>query len=370
MATTAVAPRSLASAASLLLGLTLALGATTLVQAQAWDKAAWTKKLEEAKKAEGTRMIQYDAQPNYANWGGVTLYFKKNYGVDIPPDMKGSSATMAALVKERASTVADVAYYNAVIAAQAGEQKGVHQPYKPMGWDKVPAACKDPEGRWFCVHQGVISFIVNTDALKKKNLPVPKCWSDLLKPEYKGLVAYDDPTVHGTAWEVTFAANIAMGGTTKDTKPGIEYLKKLDANILRYSRDTSYNPSLRGELGIWLNADGNGYKMKWEDGGPIEVVIPCEGTIATPLAMGMVTWAKRPLLAKAYLDWLLSPEAQGIWADSYWLPAIPEYMTENARKKMVPLHGDYTLVKSVPLLEKLPLIDSYKKEWLEQVKKQ
>jgi len=70
MATTAVAPRLLASAASVLLGLTLTLGTTALAQAQApaWDKAAWLKKLEEAKKAEGDRMIQYDAQPNYANW--------------------------------------------------------------------------------------------------------------------------------------------------------------------------------------------------------------------------------------------------------------------------------------------------------------
>ena len=345
-------------------------GVYGIAGAQAWDKASWQKKLEEAKKAEGGRMIQYDAQPNYANWGGVTLYFKKNYGVDIPPDMKGSSATMAALVKERASTVADVAYYNAVIAAQAS-QRGVHQPYKPIGWEKIPADCKDPNGLWFCVHQGVISFIVNTDALKKKNLAVPKCWADLLKPEYKGLVAYDDPTVHGTAWEVIFAANIAMGGSPTNRKPGIEYLKKLDANILRYSRDTSYNPSLRGELAVWLNADGNGYKMKWEEGGPIEVVLPCEGTIATPLGMGMVTWAKRPQLAKAYLDWLVSPEAQGIWSDSYWLPVIQEYMTEGARKKMVPLHGTYAAqVKSVPLLEKLPIIDLYKKEWVEQVKKQ
>ncbi len=342
---------------------------TVQAQAQAWDKTGWLKKLEEAKKAEGRVMIQYDAQPNYANWGGVTLFFKKSYGVDIPPDMKGSSATMAALVKERQTTVADVAYYNAVIAAQAGVEKGVHAPYKPMGWDKLPGDCKDPEGRWFCVHEGVIAFIVHTKALERAGVPVPKCWKDLIDPKYKGLVAYDDPTVHGTAWESIFSANVAMGGSTKDIKPGIEYLKKLDPNILRYSRDTSYNPALRGEVAIWFNADGNGYKMKWEDGGPIEVVIPCEGTIATPLAMGMVKWAKRPKLAMAYLDWLLSPEAQGIWADSYWLPAIREYMTENAKKKMKPLHGDYKLVKSVPILEKQDIIDPYKKAWLEQIKR-
>ncbi|MDP1691588.1 MAG: extracellular solute-binding protein [Burkholderiaceae bacterium] len=354
---------------SLIVGLGLGQALPAAAQGTKWDKAAWLKKLDAAKAAEGNRMIQYDAQPNYANWGGVTAYFKKHYGVDIPPDMKGSSATLAALAKERAATVGDVAYYNAVIAAQAGEQAGVHQAYKPVGWEKIPAECKDPQGRWFCVHQGVIAFIVNTEALKKKNIAVPKCWADLLKPEYKGLVAYDDPTVHGTAWEATFAANVAMGGDTKNIKPGVEYLKKLDVNIQRYARDSSYNATLRGEVAIWLNADGNGYKMKHEDGGPIEVVIPCEGTVATPLAMGMVTWAKRPLLAQAYLDWLFSPEAQGIWSDSFWQPIIPEYMSENARKKMVPLYGNYKSVKAVSILAKQETIDPLKKAWLNEIKK-
>lgn len=339
------------------------------VQAQGWDKNAWLKKLNAAKAAEGNRMIQYDAQPNYANWGGITLFFKKKYGVHIPPDMKGSTATLAALVKERATTVADVAYYNSVIAAQAGTEKGVHQPYKPVGWEKIPDACKDPDGLWFCVHQGVIVFIVNMKAMQDKGLDAPKCWKDLLKPEFKGLVAYDDPTVHGTAWESIFAANIAMGGSVTDIKPGVAYLKKLDKNILRYSRDTSYNPSLRGEIGVWLNADGNGYKMKWEDGGPIEVVVPCEGTIATPLGMGLVKWAKRPKLGKAYLDWLFSPEAQGIWADSYWQPIISEYATQEAKKKMVPLYGTYDVVKDVPILLKQPIITPYKKAWLKEIKR-
>lgn len=353
----------------LIVGFGLAHAPQVAAQDAKWDKAAWLAKLEAAKAAEGNRMIQYNAQPNYANWGGITAYFKKTYGVDIPPDMKGSSATLAALMKERASSVADVASYNAVIAPQAGEQAGVHQAYKPVGWEKIPAECKDPQGRWFCVFQGAIAFIVHTDALKKKNVAVPKCWADLLKPEYKGLVAYDDPTVHGTAWEATFAANVAMGGDTKNIRPGVEYLKKLDANIQRYARDSSYNATLRGEVAVWLNADGNGYKMKYEDGGPIEVVIPCEGTIATPLGMGMSTWAKRPLLAKAYLDWLVSPEAQGIWSDSFWLPIIPEYMSENAKKKMVPLYGSYASVKKVSILAKQDTINPLKKAWLEEVKK-
>ena len=118
-----------------------------------------------APASEGATLIQYDAQPNYANWGGVTNFFFTTYGVRVPPDMKGSGPTLAALLREQNNTVADVAYYNALVALEAGE-RGVHQPYKPQGWEKIPDTCKDPNGLWFCVHQGVIAFVVNTEALK------------------------------------------------------------------------------------------------------------------------------------------------------------------------------------------------------------
>lgn len=334
-----------------------------------WDKQAWLKKLEAAKKAEGTLLIQYDNQPNYANWGGIVGYFEKQYGVKVPPDMKGSGPTLAALLKEREATPASVAYYNALVGAVAG-QKGVHQPYKPIGWEKIPADCKDPEGLWFCVHEATMAFIVNTKALEKAGAPVPKSWRELLDPKYKGLVGYDDPTIHGTAWEVTFAANLAMGGDTKNLRPGIDYLKKLHPNIVSYSRETSYNAALRGEIAVWLHADGSGYKMKHVDGGPVEVVIPEDGTGAVPLNVGLVKWAKHPKLAQAYLDWLVSPEAQGIWADSFWKPIIADYMTDNARQKMKPLHGSYNAVKRVPILEKEKIYNEYRALWAKEVRQQ
>jgi len=127
---------------------------------------------------------------------------------------------------------------------------------------------------------------------------------------------------------------------------------------------------LRGEVAIWIQADGSGYKMKWEDKGPIEVVIPCEGTVSVPLAMGLVKWSKRPQMAKAYLDWLLSPEAQGIWADSYWLPILPQYMSEQARQRMKPLYGTYDLIKAVSIGEKRAIIGDYRTAWRDQIRRQ
>src|SRR5580698_6399259 len=74
-------------------------------------------------------VVQYDCIPNYANWGGVTAAYNKATGVTVPPDMKGSSAAMAALEAEKANPQADCAYYSGAIGFQAAS-KGLHQGYK------------------------------------------------------------------------------------------------------------------------------------------------------------------------------------------------------------------------------------------------
>src|SRR3954465_14311564 len=92
-------------------------------------------------------VVQYDCIPNYANWGGVTALYLKVAGVKVPPDDKGSSVAMAALDKEKEHPQADTAYYSGAIGFQAAG-KGLHQPYKPKGWEVIPAGLKDPGGLW------------------------------------------------------------------------------------------------------------------------------------------------------------------------------------------------------------------------------
>lgn len=309
-------------------------------------------------------VIQYDCIPNYANWGGVTALYRKVSGITVPPDPKGSSVAMAALEMEKDHPVADCAYYSGAIGFQAA-QKGLHQPYKPKGWEKIPDALKDPGGLWWTVHTGTIAFVVNTKALGGS--PVPKSWADLLKPEYKGKVAYDDPTWGGTSFTLVYGLNELMGGSATNFAPGLSYLKRLDANVSSYPRESIYNAVLRGEIPIWINADGNGYKMKYVDGGSVEVVLPSEGTFTMPLVMGLAKGAPHLADARAYFDWLLTAEAQGEFAKSFFRPVVPGTLSAGLASKFLP-DSEYRRARSLDLAKMAAAADALKRAWRDEIR--
>jgi putative spermidine/putrescine transport system substrate-binding protein len=317
-----------------------------------------------AQEAPEKVVIQYDCIPNYANWGGVTALYKKVAGVTVPPDSKGSSVAMAALEKEKEHPVADCAYYSGAIGFEAS-QKGLHQPYKPKGWEKIPAGLKDPNGLWWTVHTSAIAFIVNTKALG--GAPVPRSWKDLLKPVYKGKIAYDDPTWGGTSFTMVYGLNELLGGSDNNFRPGLDFLKKLDANVSSYPRESIYNGVLRGEVAIWINADGNGYKMRYVDGAPVEVVIPAEGSFTMPLVMGMVKGAPHPEETKKYLDWLLTPQAQAEFAQSFFLPVVPGTMPKEISAKLLP-GKEYARAKPLDLARMAAAADALKRAWVDAVR--
>ncbi len=140
-----------------------------------------------ASAAMAQTAICYNCPPEWADWGSQLRAIKAQIGITVPPDNKNSGQSLAQLVAEKASPVADVTYLGVTFGIQA-RKEGVVTPYKPATWNDIPNGLKDPEGHWFTIHSGTLGFMVNVDALKGK--PIPRTWADLLKPEYKGLVGY------------------------------------------------------------------------------------------------------------------------------------------------------------------------------------
>ena len=268
---------------------------------------------------------------------------KARTGITVPPDNKNSGQTLAQLVAEKASPVADVAYYGVTFGVQA-RKEGVTAAWKPAAWNQIPDGLKDPDGHWFTIHSGTLGFMVNVDALKGK--PVPKSWKDLLKPEYKGLVGYLDPASAFVGYVGAVAVNGAMGGTLDNFTPAIEYFKALKKNEPIVPKQTSYARVLSGEIAILLDYDFNAYRAKYKDKANVEFVIPREGTLVVPYVMSLVNKGPNAANGRKALDFVLSNEGQAIWANAFLRPVRASAISKEAQARFLPA-AEYERARTV-----------------------
>ena len=92
-----------------------------------------------------------------------------------------------------------------VLSARRASTEGLFQPYKVATWDSIPDTAKDADGMWYGDYYGVMSFEVNTKVVTN----VPKDWADLLKPDYKNMVALaGDPTASNQATSAVWALGL------------------------------------------------------------------------------------------------------------------------------------------------------------------
>ncbi|MCM2293094.1 ABC transporter substrate-binding protein [Allorhizobium sp. BGMRC 0089] len=291
--------------------------------------------------AEDQKAVCYNCPPQWADWGTMLKTIHDKLGIDIPEDNKNSGQALAQLIAEKASPVADFAYMGVTFGIKAAAD-GVVQAYKPKGFEDIPAGLKDPEGRWFTVHYGTLGLFINKAALGKT--PVPACWSDLLKPEYNGLVGYLDPSSAFVGYAGAVAVNRALGGNLDNFTPAIDYFKKLKANGAIVPKQTSYARVVSGEIPILFDYDFNAYRAKYTEKGDFVFVIPCEGSLSVPYVMSLVAHDPHPDAAKKALDFILSDEGQTIWAKAYLKPARPVKLPEDVKARFLP-DSDYARVK-------------------------
>jgi putative spermidine/putrescine transport system substrate-binding protein len=308
-------------------------------------------------------IVTYNTPQQWVNWGQVLTEFSSKTGITAPNDNKNSGQTLTALISEKGSPLCDVAYFGIVFGIKAVSE-GVLQNYKSGYFDKIDASLKDPNGQFQTIHFGSIAFLCNTEALG--NVPVPKSWADLLKPEYKGKIGFLDPTSAAVGYSVCTALNIALGGTLDNWDPAFAYLQKLKSNDVIYPKQTSTARLLKGEIPILIDADFNGYGLKYDQNGPIEVVIPDEGSLRIPYVIGLVKNAPHAENGKKLIDYLMSAEGQRLFAQGYVRPIDTSALSGDIKAKFLP-DSDYARVKDVDYGKMADVQEQFSARWIKEI---
>jgi putative spermidine/putrescine transport system substrate-binding protein len=200
---------------------------------------------------------------------------------------------------------------------------------------------------WYGDYFGVTSFAVNTSVVKN----VPMTWADLLKPEYKGMVAIGgSPLKAGEAFGSVFAAALANGGSFDNIAPGIEFFGKLNAvgNFNPVKCDTG--TVITGQTPIAIKWDYLNLAIRDGAAGKVDIkVLLPEG--APPFGnfycQAISAFAPNPNAAELWMEYLYSDEGQLGFLGGY---AHPVRFNALAAAGKIP----------AALLAKLPSPDAYK----------
>ena len=268
--------------------------------------------------------------------------FEKTTGIKVAMTRKSSGETFAQIKAEASNPKGDIWWGGTGDPHLQAAEEGLTQEYKsPMLAELNDWAVQQAEQsgyRTVGIYAGALGYGYNTDLLAQKNLPEPKCWADLVKPEYKGEVQIANPNSSGTAY-TALATFVQLWGEDA----AFDYLKKLHKNVNQYTKSGSAPIKAAGlgetTIGIVFQHDA---VTQIVSGAPIKTVSPCEGTGYEIGSMSIIKDARNLDSAKAWYDWALTPEAQAlaIEAQAYQVPS-------NSNAKIPPEAPKLTEIKLI-----------------------
>jgi iron(III) transport system substrate-binding protein len=250
--------------------------------------------------------------------------FQKATGITVSMTRKSSGEIYAQVAAEKANPKGDIWWGGTGDPHLQAAEEGLTTEYESPNLRNLhPWAISQYETgkkRTVGIYLGALGYGFNTELLAKKKLPEPKCWADLVKPEYKGEIQVANPNSSGTAY--TFLATMVQ---ILGEDAAFKYMKDLDVNINQYTKSGAApgQAAARGETLIGIVFQHDVVAPAVATGAPLKTVSPCEGTGFEIGSMSIIKGAPNLENAKKWYDWALTADAQKLAAaaNSYQNPS-------------------------------------------------
>jgi len=234
----------------------------------------------------------------------IANLFQAETGIKVELFRSGGSAVLRRFLQEvdARRVIADVLTISDPAAAGALIKRDLFVPFRPKHFDKIRDEVKDAKGYHIAQRLNVVGIIVRTD----KSLPLPRNWTDLTDPKYKGLMVMPDPS---------YTAIQLMVVGTLSRRYGWEFYQKLRANeiMIVQGHQQVAEALTRGER--LLAAEGAD-QQAWLDrkaGHPVQTIFPADGAFAIAAPTAVIKGAPHPNAAKALAEFMIGDTVQKLF---------------------------------------------------------
>ncbi|MCS6908971.1 MAG: extracellular solute-binding protein [Anaerolineales bacterium] len=253
--------------------------------------------------------------------------------------LSGSNSELAAkILEEQKNPVADVFINSDTLTMIDLASKGVFQPNDSPAVTAVPPDYRAEDGSWVALTLRARVIMYNTELVSPDE--APKSIFDLTDPKWKGKVGATDST------SGAMMANLAAIRKLAGDKKAEEFIAGLVANDTRFfGGHTDIRKAVgAGELKLGL-VNHYYYFLSKAEGAPVGIVWPDQGEgqiglIYNSTNAGILKGAPHADLARVFVDFMLSPRGQRVYAERNY-----EY----------PILKDIALAPGVPPLESFRL---------------
>ena len=251
-------------------------------------------------KSNENSVVIYSSDEDYIN-----AYFQErlneqfpNYDITIEYLPTGENA--AKLMAEGTSTPCDIVWglevgyldnLTDILADISQYDKSIYVEDMQIGGDKYLVA-----------HRYSGCIVVNKDYLEKEGLTVPTSYEDLLKEEYKNLIAMPNPKSSGTGY-IYLKSLVNAWGEEK----AFEYFDQLSGTILQYTSSGSgpINSLVQGEIAIAMGMTSQAV-IEINNGQPFEIMYFEEGAPYTACGYGIVEGKQDKAAVQEVFDFFYS----------------------------------------------------------------
>lgn len=261
------------------------------------------------------KLMLYTSQPNADAQQTIDAFMKAHPDVEVEFFRDGTTKVMAKLEGEFAadSPQPDVLLIADTVTMEGLEQAGRLMPHPDADTSAYPEGLMDPQKHYFSTKLITTGIVYNTAASMK-----PTSYKDLLTADAKDKIAIPSPLTSG-------AATITMATLTENPALGWQFYEGLaeQGTLAQGGNGGVYRAVAGGEKVYGFVVDFLAIRNR-EDGAPVDFVFPEEGVSYVTEPVAILSTAKNPEAAKAFVDFLLSPEGQQLAADQGYLPAHPD----------------------------------------------